>query len=274
MTALAGRVFWVSLSTSVVLLPLLLLAGPICRRYRAKSCYVLWLLLALRLLIPVEVPLPQAPVTVEVPVVEFAVLETPQTGVEFPVQTQTNPTVVQPSPVRRDISPVEILGLIWAAGVVLLLAAQWINYSTLKQKLWNNSLGNPADQQQLAQLGAAVPVLRGDVESPLTFGLLHPAIFLPRVRYWAFRIRTFIGMAQMLVADYGGVVPSDGALLERLPGVGRKTANVVAMGYIAKLLPMIPYEIIAAEVEKSFAKKPKLIPINLDALRKGYEYAG
>ena len=51
-----------------------------------------------------------------------------------------------------------------------------------------------------------------------------------------------------------------------------KTANVVALGYVAKLLPMIPYEIIAAEVEKSFAAKPKLIPINLDALRTGYEY--
>ena len=51
-----------------------------------------------------------------------------------------------------------------------------------------------------------------------------------------------------------------------------KTANVVAMGYIAKLLPVIPYELVAAEVEKSFAKKPNLIPINLDALRKGYDY--
>ena len=50
-----------------------------------------------------------------------------------------------------------------------------------------------------------------------------------------------------------------------------KTANVVAMGYIAKLLPEIPFETISAEVEKSFAKKPKLIPINLDALRKGYD---
>ena len=50
-----------------------------------------------------------------------------------------------------------------------------------------------------------------------------------------------------------------------------KTANVVALGYIAKLLPEVPYDIIAAEVEKSFAAKPKLIPINLEALRKGYE---
>lgn len=42
------------------------------------------------------------------------------------------------------------------------------------------------------------------------------------------KARHLIGMAKMLVADYGGVVPSDGELLERLPGVGRKTANVVA----------------------------------------------
>ena len=50
-----------------------------------------------------------------------------------------------------------------------------------------------------------------------------------------------------------------------------KTANVVALGYIAKLLPEIPYDLIAKEVENSFAAKPKLIPINLQALRKGYE---
>jgi endonuclease III len=36
------------------------------------------------------------------------------------------------------------------------------------------------------------------------------------------------GMAKMLVAEFGGVIPSDPELLQRLPGVGRKTANVVA----------------------------------------------
>lgn len=33
--------------------------------------------------------------------------------------------------------------------------------------------------------------------------------------------------AQMLVDDHGGIVPNDQAALEKLPGVGRKTANVV-----------------------------------------------
>ena len=50
-----------------------------------------------------------------------------------------------------------------------------------------------------------------------------------------------------------------------------KTANVVAMGYIAKLLPEIPYEIIKEKVADSFAAKPKLIPVNMEAIQKGYE---
>lgn len=35
-------------------------------------------------------------------------------------------------------------------------------------------------------------------------------------------------MSKMLVSDFGGVVPSEPELLQKLPGVGRKTANVVA----------------------------------------------
>lgn len=36
------------------------------------------------------------------------------------------------------------------------------------------------------------------------------------------------GMSRMLVTEFGGKVPSEPMLLQRLPGVGRKTANVVA----------------------------------------------
>jgi endonuclease-3 len=39
--------------------------------------------------------------------------------------------------------------------------------------------------------------------------------------------KALIGMAQQLVAEHGGEVPADMDLLTRLPGVGRKTANVV-----------------------------------------------
>jgi len=36
------------------------------------------------------------------------------------------------------------------------------------------------------------------------------------------------GMAKMLTREFGGKVPSDPEALQKLPGVGRKTANVVA----------------------------------------------
>ena len=42
------------------------------------------------------------------------------------------------------------------------------------------------------------------------------------------KAKHLIGMAQMLVKDFGGEVPSETGQLEKLPGVGRKTANVVA----------------------------------------------
>jgi len=42
------------------------------------------------------------------------------------------------------------------------------------------------------------------------------------------KARHLVAMARMLVSEFGGIVPSDPAELQRLPGVGRKTANVVA----------------------------------------------
>jgi len=41
------------------------------------------------------------------------------------------------------------------------------------------------------------------------------------------KAKNIIKLSQMIVDDYGGEVPSSRAALTRLPGVGRKTANVV-----------------------------------------------
>jgi endonuclease III len=42
------------------------------------------------------------------------------------------------------------------------------------------------------------------------------------------KAKHLVGMAKMLVRDFDGIVPSEPLLLQRLPGVGRKTANVIA----------------------------------------------
>ena len=42
------------------------------------------------------------------------------------------------------------------------------------------------------------------------------------------KARHLSGMSKMLVSEFNSVIPSDTELLRKLPGVGRKTANVVA----------------------------------------------
>ena len=52
--------------------------------------------------------------------------------------------------------------------------------------------------------------------------------YIKSVSYPNNKARHLVGMARMLVSEFGGVVPSEVDELTKLPGVGRKTANVVA----------------------------------------------
>ncbi len=54
------------------------------------------------------------------------------------------------------------------------------------------------------------------------------------------KTRSLLGMARAVVEDHGGEVPSDMDELTRLPGVGRKTANVVRS--VAFELPGLPVD--------------------------------
>ncbi len=42
------------------------------------------------------------------------------------------------------------------------------------------------------------------------------------------KAKHLVGMAKMLLNDFGGELPDDVSVLQKLPGVGRKTANVLA----------------------------------------------
>ena len=74
------RVLTLSLTVSLVLLPLLALAPRLHHRYAGRTFYVLWLVLAVRLVLPLQPVLPEPAVTVELP----------------PSQAVTVPAVVRP----------------------------------------------------------------------------------------------------------------------------------------------------------------------------------
>ncbi|MBK5285205.1 MAG: endonuclease III, partial [Bacteroidia bacterium] len=52
--------------------------------------------------------------------------------------------------------------------------------------------------------------------------------YIKSISYPNNKAKHLAGMARMLVNDFGGVVPDTVETLQKLPGVGRKTANVIA----------------------------------------------
>lgn len=64
--------------------------------------------------------------------------------------------------------------------------------------------------------------------------------YIRSVSYPNSKSRHLAGLSRMLVSDFGGRVPDDMEQLQRLPGVGRKTANVVEAVYFDR--PAMPVD--------------------------------
>ncbi len=52
--------------------------------------------------------------------------------------------------------------------------------------------------------------------------------YIKTIGLWRAKAKNIIALSKTLIAEHGGDVPADREALEALPGVGRKTANVVA----------------------------------------------
>jgi endonuclease III len=81
-----------------------------------------------------------------------------------------------------------------------------------------------------ARVNMVTPTLFARYPTPFELARAEPADVEEIIRSTGFfrnKTKSLIGMAQALVADHGGEVPRTMEELRRLPGVGRKTANVV-----------------------------------------------
>ena len=63
--------------------------------------------------------------------------------------------------------------------------------------------------------------------------------YIKSISYPNNKARNLAAMARKLVSDYGGIVPDNVEELQKLPGVGRKTANVVgAVAFSREVMPV------------------------------------
>ena len=80
------------------------------------------------------------------------------------------------------------------------------------------------------RVNIVTPALFCDYPTPESLAVANPDAIFEYIKSVTFpnnKTRSLIGAAQMLVDKYGGEVPSDFDELIKIPGVGRKTANVM-----------------------------------------------
>jgi endonuclease-3 len=81
-----------------------------------------------------------------------------------------------------------------------------------------------------ARVNMVTPALFGRYPTAFELARANPADVEEIIKSTGFfrnKTKSLIGMAQALVADHGGEVPRTMEALRKLPGVGRKTANVI-----------------------------------------------
>ena len=81
------------------------------------------------------------------------------------------------------------------------------------------------------RINKVTPKLFRDYPTPEAMATSTPEViyeYIKSVSYPNNKAKHLVGMAKMLQSDFNGVVPSDVTELQKLPGVGRKTANVIA----------------------------------------------
>lgn len=80
------------------------------------------------------------------------------------------------------------------------------------------------------RVNMVTPALFKDFPSPEVMAAATPAViyeYIKSISYPNNKAKNLVNMAKKIIADYGGLVPDNRDDLESIPGVGRKTANVM-----------------------------------------------
>lgn len=102
-----------------------------------------------------------------------------------------------------------------------------LNYDNPFQLLIAVILSAQCTDKRINQI---TPKLFNDFPTPEVLALTAPEVvyeYIKSVSYPNNKAKHLVGMAQILVKDFNSEVPSDLKDLTKLPGVGRKTANVI-----------------------------------------------
>lgn len=195
----------IGLTVSAAALVLFLLRKTLKKRYPARAMCLVWAVLALRLLIPVQLTLPDPPVqvtprTTYLTHTDFAPERLEEAG--LPVLEQDGEITTRrwvtneqaqaltpndmPSLISFDLG--RVLGIAWIAGLVIFAGWQLYFYLMFHHVLEKSS--HPAErdmlltvfeeQKQQLGIGRSIPLrVTSAADCPMLAGFLRPALYLP-----------------------------------------------------------------------------------------------
>lgn len=198
---LLNNLMQIGLTVSLAALVPLILRRLMKKRYPARMVCVVWAILALRLLIPVQLTLPQAPVQV-MPRTSYVVqsdqtafrqagLPVGQNPTRWVTGTQAQTLSAADTGTVKTVDITDILLTLWLAGVIACVLWQGIGYYRLIRSLKGTSRSvERADLHTILQEQCADLVIDREIplrvsaaaDCPMLAGFIHPTLYLPDER--------------------------------------------------------------------------------------------
>lgn len=198
---LLNNLMQIGLTVSLAALVPLILRRLMKKRYPARMVCVVWAILALRLLVPVQLTLPQAPVQV-MPRTNYVVqsnqtafrqagLPVAQNPARWVTGTQAQMLSAADSDTVKTVDITDILLTLWLAGVISCILWQGIGYYRLIRSLKGKSRSvERADLHTILQEQCADLVIDREIplrvsaaaDCPMLAGFIHPTLYLPDER--------------------------------------------------------------------------------------------
>lgn len=198
---LLNNLMQIGLTVSLAALVPLILRRLMKKRYPARMVCVVWAILALRLLVPVQLTLPQAPVQV-MPRTNYVVqsnqtafrqagLPVAQNPARWVTGTQAQMLSAADTGTVKTVDITDILLTLWLAGVISCILWQGIGYYRLIRSLKGKSRSveradlNTILQEQCTDLviDRGIPLrVSSAADCPMLAGFIHPTLYLPDER--------------------------------------------------------------------------------------------
>ena len=196
MEPIMQTVLEISISMAAVTGLLLCLVPVWQKHYSAKWRKIIWLVIAIRLLIPFSVELPAAPVQVnmdlETPTVltrtitEEVTIETEYDYAMAPENEMDAEITLVPVKSQEAISTGVILSTIWIAGICLFILFYTVQYYLFQRRVYKFSEALEDSDWLVQQVGSDMNLhqypevmLSHQIQGPMLIGFAKPVILLP-----------------------------------------------------------------------------------------------